>query len=84
MRDVEVTKWIHPIGTQREPDVPHLVAKLQELGVETLPLLAIERVPQLAIILCALIRSMPGHQLGILGVLEYNTQAIDHGQVPHR
>jgi hypothetical protein len=27
---------------------------------------------------------MPRHQLSILGVPEYSTQAIDHGQVPHR
>jgi hypothetical protein len=27
---------------------------------------------------------MPGHQLGILGVPEYTTQAINHGKVPHR
>jgi len=45
MRAAEVIEWIHPIGTQREPNVPRLVAKLQELGVEMLPLLAIGRVP---------------------------------------
>jgi len=84
MRAAEVTEWIHPIGTQCEPDVLRLVAKLRELGVETLPLLAIRRVLQLAIVLHALIRCMSGHQLGILGVFEYSTQAIDHGQVPHR
>ena len=59
-------------------------AKLRERGVATLPLPAIGRVPQLAIVLRALIRCMPGHQLGILGVPEYSMQAIDHGQVPHR
>ena len=79
MRAAEVTEWIHPIGTQCEPDVLRLVAKLRELGVETLPLLAIERVLQLAIVLHVLIRCMPGHQLGILVVLEYSMQAIDHG-----
>ena len=79
MRAAEVTEWIHPIGTQREPDVPRLVVKLSELGVETLPLLAIRRVPLLAIVLCALIRCMLGHQLGILGVPEYSMQVIDHG-----
>ena len=83
MRAAEVTEQIHPIGTQREPDVPRLVAKLPELGIEVLPLLATQRVPQLAIILRVLIRCMPGHQLGILEVLEYSTQAIDHEQVPH-
>ena len=61
MRAAEVTERIHPIGTQREPDVPRLFAKLHELGVETLPLLAIGRVPQLAIVLRALIRCMLGH-----------------------
>ena len=58
--------------------------KLWELVIETLPLLAIGEVSQLAIVLREIIRCMLGHQLGILGVPEYSTQAIDHGQVPHR
>ena len=45
MRAAEVTEWIHPIGTQREPVVARLVAKLPELGIEMLPLLAIGRAP---------------------------------------
>jgi hypothetical protein len=43
---IEVTEWIHPIGTQREHDVPRLITKLRELGIETLPLLAIRGVLQ--------------------------------------
>ena len=73
MRAAEVTELIHPVGTQRKPDVPRLVAKLSKLGVEMLPLLAIVGVPHLAIVLCVLIRCMLGHQLGILGVPEYST-----------
>jgi hypothetical protein len=38
---IEVTEQIYPIGTQREPDAPRLFAKLKELGIETLTLLAI-------------------------------------------
>ena len=83
MRAAKVTERIHPIGTQREPNIPRLIAKVRELCIETLPLLAIGRVPQLAIILHALIRCMLGHQLGILGVPEYSMQEIDHEQVPH-
>ena len=45
MRAAEVTERIHPIGTQREPDVSRLGIKLlRELGIEMLPLLAIDRV----------------------------------------
>jgi hypothetical protein len=66
-----ITKWVHPIGTQRELDVPRLVAKLfLELGVEALPLLAIGWVSQLAIILHVFYRFMPRHQLGIHWVPE--------------
>jgi hypothetical protein len=65
-----VTERIHPICTQREPNVPRLVTKLQELGIETLPLLAIGGVLQLAIVLLAFCRCMSGHQLGILWVPE--------------
>jgi hypothetical protein len=63
---IEVTEWIHPIGTQREHDVPRLITKLRELGIETLPLLAIRGVLQLAIVLLSFCRCMLGHQLGIL------------------
>jgi hypothetical protein len=41
VRAVEVTEQIYPIGTKCEPNVPRLFAKLKELGIETLPLLAI-------------------------------------------
>jgi hypothetical protein len=56
----EVTERVHPIGTQREPNVHRLVTKLlEELDVKTLPLLAIGGMSQLAIALHALIRCMP-------------------------
>jgi hypothetical protein len=81
----EFTEWVHPIGTQREPDVPRLVTKLlEELSVEMLRLLAIGGMSQLAIALHTLIRCMPRHQLGILGVPKYSTQVIDNGQISHR
>jgi hypothetical protein len=51
VRAVEITEGIHPVGTQHKPDIPGLVPKLWELGVETLPLLAIGGMSQLAIIL---------------------------------
>jgi hypothetical protein len=55
MGAAEFTEQVHPIGTQHELDVPRLITKLLgELGVETLPLLAIGRVSQLAIALRAL------------------------------
>jgi hypothetical protein len=42
MGAAKVTEWVHPISSQHELDVPHLVIKLlRELGVEVLPLLAI-------------------------------------------
>jgi hypothetical protein len=69
----KVTERVHPIGTQHEPDVPRLVTKLlQELSVEALPLRAIGWVSQLAIILRAFCRCMPGHQLDILWVTTVN------------
>ena len=37
----------------------------------------------LSIVLLVLIRCMPGHQLGILGVFKQTLQAVDHGQIPH-
>jgi hypothetical protein len=51
VRAVEVTEGIYPVGTQREPDIPGLIPKLRELSVETLTLLAIGGISQLAIIL---------------------------------
>lgn len=68
MRAAQVTKWIHPIVTQHEPDVPQLIAKLSVRGIEMLPVPGIGTVLQLAVILLALIRCVPGHQLGILVV----------------
>jgi hypothetical protein len=71
MGAAEVTERIHPIGTQREPDTPRLITKLlRELGVETLSLLAIGGLSQLAIVLHVFCRCMLGHQLGILWVPE--------------
>jgi hypothetical protein len=41
VRAAEVTERIHLVDTQRKPNIPRLVAKLQELCIEMLPLLAI-------------------------------------------
>jgi hypothetical protein len=61
MRAAKVTEQVHSIGTQSEPNIVCLFSKLWECGVEILPLLAIRRVPQLAIAFRAIIRCMLGH-----------------------
>jgi hypothetical protein len=51
MRATKLTKRVHPIGTQRKPNVLRLIAKLWVGIIEILPLLAIGWVPQHAITL---------------------------------
>jgi hypothetical protein len=50
--------------------------------VEILPLLPIGWMSKLPIIF-VLIRSMPAHKFGILGVSEQTPQSIDDEEVPH-
>jgi hypothetical protein len=53
VRAAKLTERVLPVGTQREPNVPGLIAKLWVGIIEILPLLAIGWVPQHAITLLA-------------------------------
>jgi hypothetical protein len=77
-----LSKWIHSVSTQCEPNISWFLRKVLMVFIEIFPLLGIGWVPKLSIVF-VLIRSMPAHKFGILWVSEQTPQSIDHRQVPH-
>jgi hypothetical protein len=77
-----LSKWIHSISTQYEPNISLFLCKVLVVFIEIFSLLAIGWEPKLPIIF-VLIRSMPAHKFGILWVSEQTPQSIDYRQVPH-
>jgi hypothetical protein len=82
MLTAPLSKWIHSIGTQCEPNISWFIGKVSMIVIEILPLLPIGWMSKLPIIF-VLIRSMPAHKFGILGVSEQTPQSINDGEVPH-
>jgi hypothetical protein len=82
MLTAPLSKWIHSIGTQCEPNISWFIGKVSMVVIEILPLLPISWMSKLPIVF-VLIRSMLAHKFGILRVSEQTPQSIDDGEVPH-
>ena len=77
-----LSKWVHSISTQCEPNISRFIGKVSVVVIEILPLLPIGWMSKLPIVF-VLIRSMLAHKFGILRVSEQTPQSIDDGEVPH-
>jgi hypothetical protein len=82
MLAASLSKWIHSISTQYEPNISWFIDKVLVAVIEILPLLPIGWMSKLPIVF-VLIKSMPAHKFGILRVSEQTPQLIDDGEVPH-
>jgi hypothetical protein len=74
-----LSKWIHSISTQCEPNISWFVGEVSVVVIEILPLLPIDWIP----IIFVPIKRMSVQKFDILRVSEQTPQSIDDREVPH-